>query len=452
VLFYTLPYLAFFLPITLFIYFYANLLKVDRKLLLIFLSLIFYAWWNIYYLPIIIFSILMNYFFYKKIIKKEKNKKKLLLLGIFLNILVLLVFKYTDFIIEIINTFFNIKISYLDLPFPLGISFFTFQSIAFLINVYDEEVLDVKIKEFFLFIVFFPQLIAGPIVKYKHMIPQFNNKKNYIFNSTNFNIGLIVLFIGLVKKIYFADTLGEFVDNGYNNINQLNLISSWLVSLSFTFQFYFDFTGYVDIATGSALMLNIVLPQNFNSPFKSLSIIDFWQRWHITLTQFLNNFIYNPILRSLKNINFFNSMIITIIVFFIAGLWHGPSWNFVIFGLFHGIGLVINHTYRSFFNIKIPKIVAWFLTFNFINISFIFFRSKEISSSIDLIKKMFFFDDAESIKIDLLKNEYLINFVNDFNLLLCFVLSIVICLFFKNAYQLLDKRIDYSDSIQKNNQ
>ena len=206
------------------------------------------------------------------------------------------------------------------------------------------------------------------------------------------------------------------------------------------------------MATGSALMLNIVLPQNFNSPFKSLSIIDFWQRWHITLTQFLNNFIYNPILRSLKNINFFNSMIITIIVFFIAGLWHGPSWNFVIFGLFHGIGLVINHTYRSFFNIKIPKIVAWFLTFNFVNISFIFFRSKEISSSIDLIKKMFFFDDAESIKIDLLRNEYLINFVNDFNLLLCFVLSIIICLFFKNAYQLLDKRIDSSDSIQKNNQ
>ena len=152
-LFYTLPYLAFFLPITLAIFFYVNLLKVDRKLLLIFLSLIFYAWWNVYYLPIIIFSILINYYFYKKIIIEKQNKKKLLILGIFLNILILVVFKYTDFIIENINTFFLTNISYLNLPFPLGISFFTFQSIAFLINVYDEEILDVKTKEFFLFIV-----------------------------------------------------------------------------------------------------------------------------------------------------------------------------------------------------------------------------------------------------------------------------------------------------------
>jgi len=450
VLFYTLPYLAFFLPITLAIFFYVNLLKVDRKLLLIFLSLIFYAWWNVYYLPIIIFSILINYYFYKKIIIEKQNKKKLLILGIFLNILILVVFKYTDFIIENINTFFLTNISYLNLPFPLGISFFTFQSIAFLINVYDEEILDVKTKEFFLFIVFFPQLIAGPIVKYKHMIPQFNDKKNYIFNSTNFNIGLIVLLIGLIKKIYFADTLGEFVDNGYNNINQLNLISSWLVSLSFTFQFYFDFTGYVDMATGSALMLNIVLPQNFNSPFKSLSVIDFWQRWHITLTQFLNNFIYNPILRSLKNINFFNSMIVTIIVFFIAGLWHGPSWNFVLFGLFHGVGLVINHTYKLFFNFKIPKLFAWFLTFNFVNISFIFFRSEEISNSINLIEKMFFLDEKTSEKLSLLKNEYLNQFLNDNNLVFCFILSVAVCFFFNNAYQLLDKRMDNSNSIKKN--
>ena len=449
-LFYTLPYLAFFLPITLAIFFYANLLKVDRKLLLIFLSLIFYAWWNVYYLPIIIFSILINYYFYKKIIIEKQNKKKLLILGIFLNILILVVFKYTDFIIENINKFFLTNISYLNLPFPLGISFFTFQSIAFLINVYDEEILDVKTKEFFLFIVFFPQLIAGPIVKYKHMIPQFNDKKNYIFNSTNFNIGLIVLLIGLIKKIYFADTLGEFVDNGYNNINQLNLISSWLVSLSFTFQFYFDFTGYVDMATGSALMLNIVLPQNFNSPFKSLSVIDFWQRWHITLTQFLNNFIYNPILRSLKNINFFNSMIVTIIVFFIAGLWHGPSWNFVLFGLFHGVGLVINHTYKLFFNFKIPKLFAWFLTFNFVNISFIFFRSEEISNSINLIEKMFFLDEKTNEKLSLLKNEYLNQFLNDNNLVFCFILSVAVCFFFNNAYQLLDKRMDNSNSIKKN--
>ena len=443
-LFYTLPYLAFFLPITLVMFFFANSLKIDRKVLLIFLSLIFYVWWNIFYLPIIVFSILINYFFYKKILKNTQNKKKLLLLGVFVNILILVIFKYTDFIIENINTIFLTNINYLNLPFPLGISFITFQSIAFLINVYDEEILDVKVKEFFLFIVFFPQLIAGPIVKYKHMMPQFNNKKNYIFNSTNFNIGLIILFIGLIKKIYFADTLGEFVDKGYDNIDQLNLVSSWLVSLSFTFQFYFDFTGYVDMATGSALMLNIVLPQNFNSPLKSLSIINFWQRWHITLTQFLNNFIYNPILRSLNNINFFNSMVVTLIVFFIAGLWHGPSWNYVVFGLFHGVGLVINHTYKLFINFKIPQLLAWFLTFNFVNISFIFFRSEEISNSLNLIKKMFLFNYKSNDKSNLFKNDHLSQFLEDYNLVLCFILSVAVCFFFNNAYKLLDKKIHNS--------
>jgi alginate O-acetyltransferase complex protein AlgI len=425
-------------------FFFANSLKIDRKVLLIFLSLIFYVWWNIFYLPIIVFSILINYFFYKKILKNTQNKKKLLLLGVFVNILILVIFKYTDFIIENINTIFLTNINYLNLPFPLGISFITFQSIAFLINVYDEEILDVKVKEFFLFIVFFPQLIAGPIVKYKHMMPQFNNKKNYIFNSTNFNIGLIILFIGLIKKIYFADTLGEFVDKGYDNIDQLNLVSSWLVSLSFTFQFYFDFTGYVDMATGSALMLNIVLPQNFNSPLKSLSIINFWQRWHITLTQFLNNFIYNPILRSLNNINFFNSMVVTLIVFFIAGLWHGPSWNYVVFGLFHGVGLVINHTYKLFINFKIPQLLAWFLTFNFVNISFIFFRSEEISNSLNLIKKMFLFNYISNDKSNLFKNDHLSQFLEDYNLVLCFILSVAVCFFFNNAYKLLDKKIHNS--------
>ena len=425
-------------------FFFANSLKIDRKVLLIFLSLIFYVWWNIFYLPIIVFSILINYFFYKKILKNTQNKKKLLLLGVFVNILILVIFKYTDFIIENINTIFLTNINYLNLPFPLGISFITFQSIAFLINVYDEEILDVKVKEFFLFIVFFPQLIAGPIVKYKHMMPQFNNKKNYIFNSTNFNIGLIILFIGLIKKIYFADTLGEFVDKGYDNIDQLNLVSSWLVSLSFTFQFYFDFTGYVDMATGSALMLNIVLPQNFNSPLKSLSIINFWQRWHITLTQFLNNFIYNPILRSLNNINFFNSMVVTLIVFFIAGLWHGPSWNYVVFGLFHGVGLVINHTYKLFINFKIPQLLAWFLTFNFVNISFIFFRSEEISNSLNLIKKMFLFNYKSNDKSNLFKNDHLSQFLEDYNLVLCFILSVAVCFFFNNAYKLLDKKIHNS--------
>ncbi len=433
-LFYTSAYLLIFLPIALLLFFFGKYLKIDRKTILILLSIFFYSWWNIYYLPVILSSIIINYYFYKKLISRTINRKNILLIGVALNILILAIFKYTDFIIQNINVVFSTNIDYLNLPFPLAISFFTFQSIAFLVNVYDDEILDVKIKEFFLFILFFPQLIAGPIVKYNNMIPQFNNEDNWPFDKRNFIIGLIILFIGLIKKIYFAGTLSEFVDAGHQNIDELKFLSSWLLSFCFTFQFYFDFSGYVDMATGSALMFNIVLPQNFNSPLKATSIIDFWQRWHITLTNFLNNFIYNPILRSLNNINFLNSMIVTFFVFLIAGIWHGPSWNFILFGAFHGFGLIINHIYKKYINFNLSKYIFWFLTFNFINISFIIFRTDKIENLKIIFNKM--------ININFFLNDsFFKEFIRDTNLIICFIISIVVCIFFKNSSILL-KKID----------
>ena len=436
-LFYTIPYLFFFLPISILLFFYIKFLKIDPKIILILLSIFFYSWWSIYYLPVIIISIIINYYFCKKLISSNTKQKSILLIGVGINVLILIIFKYLDFFILNINLIFSTNLNYLNLPFPLAISFFTFQSIAFLINVYDEEILSVKAKDFCLFIIFFPQLIAGPIVKFNNMMPQFNNEENLIFNKRNFTIGLIVLLIILIKKVYFAGTLSEFVDLGYKNINELSILSSWLLSLSFTFQFYFDFSGYVDMATGSALMMNIVLPQNFNSPFKATSIIDFWQRWHITLTKFLTNFIYNPLIRSLKNINFLNSMITTFIVFLIAGIWHGPAWNFVLFGAFHGLGLVINHIYRKYVDYRISKFFFWFLTFNFVNISFIFFRSEKIENSFIIIKNMFNlnFSSFENLLID----KYLFKFLEDYNLIFCFLISMIVCFVFKNSYKLVEK-------------
>ena len=441
-LFYDFSYLFIFLPISIILFFYSKFLKIDRKTILILLSVFFYSWWNIYYLPVILFSILMNYYFYKKIISNKYNNKKNLIFGIVLNILILITFKYTDFIIQNINLLLSTNFNYLNLPFPLAISFFTFQSIAFLVNVYDKDIIKVKIKDFFLFIIFFPQLIAGPIVKYNFMMPQFNSGDNVFFSKRNFIIGLIILSVGLVKKVYFADTLSQFVDIGHENVSELSLLSSWLISLCFTFQFYFDFSGYVDMATGSAMMMNIVLPQNFNSPLKATSVIDFWQRWHITLSNFLTNFIYYPLLRSLKKISFFNSILITICVFLIAGAWHGPSWNFILFGLFHGLGLSVNHIYKKYFNFNMSKYFFWFLTSNFVNISFIFFRTDKIENIIFILKKMFdiryFFYDS------LLIDNISFKFLNDINLIICFILSIIVCIFFKNSYVLLkknDKRI-----------
>jgi len=272
------------------------------------------------------------------------------------------------------------------------------------------------------------------------MMPQFNYKKNYIFNKRNFIIGLIILLIGLVKKIYFSGTLSEFVDVGHENINDLKFISSWLLSLCFTFQFYFDFSGYVDMATGSALMFNVVLPQNFNSPLKAKSVIDFWQRWHITLTQFLNNYIYNPIIRSYKKVNFFKSLMAIFFVFLLAGIWHGPSWNFVLFGAFHGLGLIINHIYKKYINLNLSKYIFWFLTFNFVNLSFIFFRTKEIENILIILKKMF--DISFLLNNNLLLDEYFISFSNNLNLIICFLLSFLICIFFRNSYGLLRNNIN----------
>ena len=429
-LFFSQIYLFLFLPLVLVVIYNHKFLNIDYKIALILFSLFFYSWWNVFYLPLILVSIITNFYFCKKIFLSE-NKKYYLFYGISFNILILIIFKYSDFIITNFNNIFGTTFQLLNIPFPLAISFITFQIITFFINCYDKEIKEIKFKDFFLFVIFFPQLIAGPIVKFAFMNPQFEKIFNIKFNNINFLLGIVILLIGLIKKLIFADTLSIFVDYGFDNTDKLTFISSWILSLSFTFQLYFDFSGYVDMATGSALMLNIYLPRNFNSPYKSLSIIDFWRRWHITLSDFLTNYIYSPWLKSLKKITFYKSMILVIVVFLIAGLWHGASWCFVLFGLTHGLGLVINHSFRKLINYKINRFVSWFLTFNFINFSFIFFRSNNIDQFYNVIKNMVSLNLSD---INILNHQYI-----DFKFILVFSLSFVICLFFKNTYFLIEQ-------------
>tara|TARA_B110000240_G_scaffold197049_1_gene250983 strand:- start:748 stop:1785 length:1038 start_codon:yes stop_codon:yes gene_type:complete len=340
-------------------------------------------------------------------------------------------FKYTNFVIDNYNYLFQSNIENLNITFPLAISFFTFQSIIFLVNCYDKDVIDVKIIDYCLFITFFPQLVAGPIVKYKEMIPQFNNDSLSKFKSTFFYLGFTILLIGFIKKTIFADSLGIFVDQNYSDIENINFFTSWILSLSFTFQLYFDFSGYVDMATGSALMLNIKLSQNFNSPFKSCSIIDFWHRWHMTLSNFLTNFVFTPWIMSLRSINFLKTMLILLLVFILAGLWHGPSWTYVVFGLLHGFGLIINHIFRKFIFFKIHSLLSWFITFNFINITFLMFRSENIFDFIMIFKQM--------IDFKYLFNENFNISGISFNHLFILILSMIICFYFKNSNYLIGK-------------
>jgi D-alanyl-lipoteichoic acid acyltransferase DltB (MBOAT superfamily) len=242
-------------------------------------------------------------------------------------------------------------------------------------------------------------------------------------------LGLVIILIGLFKKVILADNLTIFVESGFSNPENIEFYASWLTSLSFTFQIYFDFSGYVDMATGIALLFNIRLPTNFNSPYKATSIINFWQKWHITLANFLTNYIYYPWVKSLKEANFFKIMVIIFCVFLIAGMWHGPSWLFLIFGALHGLGLITNHIYRKLFEYKLNKYIACFLTFNYINLTFIFFRSSSLKNSVDIIKGMLGFNGFESI----------VYFEDKTYIMATLLAAIIISYSFKNTNYLIEK-------------
>lgn len=430
-LFHSPFFLFLFLPVILSLYFLTSKYsKSAYEYILVFAGIFFYAYWDIFLSPIIIGSIIFNYYFSKRIkeIPDDKSKRKLLIIAIIFNIIWLAIFKYTDFIIQNLNILFNSNIDQINLPFPLAISFVTFQTIAHLVDCYNGKIEKNNLVRYSLFIIFFPQLIAGPIVKYRHMMTQFCDDNNRNFNFKNFNLGLIIILIGLFKKIFLADNLAFIVEYGFTNSSSLSFYESWLTSLCFTFQIYFDFSGYIDIATGIALLFNIKLPQNFDSPYKSTSIINFWQRWHITLSHFLTNYIYFPWAKSLKNVNFLNTMIITFLVFVIAGFWHGPSWLYVIFGSLHGLGLVVNHTFRRFLNYRMNSLLACFFTFNYVNITFVFFRSKNIEDALNILKGMFGL------------NGYSYPDLSNFSIyiILILFLSVIITFVFKNTNYLIE--------------
>ena len=350
-------------------------------------SLFFYGWWNPIYLPLILFSLVVNYIFGTTLGKmKHPLKKKILLtIGILFNVCLLGYFKYYDFFIANINAVFDTDFHVMNLILPLAISFYTFQKIPYLIDSYHGETKGYSPLNYGLFLTFFPQLIAGPIVQHSDVMSQFENKENRKMNSKNIAVGLFVFGIGLFKKVGIADTFAVTANLGYSDPTALSFIDSWITSLSYTFQLYFDFSGYSDMAIGAALLFNIKLPMNFNSPYKALSIQDFWKRWHMTLTNFLTRYIYFPLGGSRKGI--IRTYINIMIVFFVSGIWHGAGWTFIIWGLMHGIASVINRLWTKA-GFRLPKLVAWFITFQFVNASWVLFRAPSVDAAITVLKSM----------------------------------------------------------------
>lgn len=426
-LFNSFEFIFAFLPIMIIVYFLLNKYRfiVAGKYWLVLGSLFFYAWWNLAFLHLIIISIIVNFALGKFI---YTTKSKLLLsIGVILNISYLGYYKYTDFFITNINLAFNQNIDLLKLALPLAISFFTFQQIAFLVDSYRRETKEFNFLNYSLFVTFFPQLIAGPIVHHKEMMPQFHSKFNNRIRSRNIALGITIFSIGLFKKVVIADTFSKWANAGFDASASLSIAEGWLTSLSYTFQLYYDFSAYADMAIGAALLFNIKIPINFNSPYKSLNIQDFWRRWHITLGRFLKDYLYIPLGGNRgSDIKIYMNLFI---VFFLAGIWHGAGWTFMIWGALHGLAL-ITHRIWSKFHIKMNYIIAWVLTFNFINITWVFFRAKSIDEAYNVLHSMFNFS---SIHINLSHIG-----MNEYDALFMFIVLIG-TLIFKNTQELTSK-------------
>lgn len=379
-----------FLPLTLAGYF--GLHKTNHsdiaKGFLLLMSLWFYAYFDIRSLPLLLISIEVNFLIVRYYRPRHGAVLNKLLLGagLLFNLGLLFYFKYLGFFAENMNRFFHTSFPVANILLPLGISFFTFQQIAFVVDGYRGQAQGYRFLDYALFVSFFPKINMGPIALHQEILPQLSAPEKWRFSYENFSRGLTAFAFGMAKKSLLADMLGLMVDWGYDNIPVLGTTNGLLVMLAYTLQIYFDFSGYCDMASGISLMLNIELPVNFISPYKALSVDDFWKRWHITLTRFFRTYIYFPLGGSRKGkvrtyVNMF-------LIFFISGLWHGASWTFIIWGAMHGFGIVLSKLLHGKLS-RVPACLKWLVTFAFINVTWIYFRAGSISQANNMLQQIF---------------------------------------------------------------
>jgi len=359
-------------------------------------SLFFYGWWNPAYLGLMLVSIFFNYGIGVSLggAPKQPNKKPILIFGVIVNLGLLAYFKYANFFVDNLNNIAGTDIVLEQIILPLAISFFTFQQIAYLVDAWRGETKEYNFLHYCLFVTFFPQLIAGPIVHHKEMLPQFAKDVVYKLRSKHLAIGLTIFAIGLFKKVVLADGISVYASPVFDAAEAgvvLTFFEAWGGSLAYTFQLYFDFSGYSDMAIGIARMFGIRLPLNFNSPYKATSIIDFWRKWHITLSRFLKDYLYIPLggSRQGKSRRYANLMITMLL----GGLWHGAGWTFVLWGALHGFYLIINHGWRVIFKnkrkTKFGALFAWTLTFIALIVSWVPFRAESLEGAGNILAGMF---------------------------------------------------------------
>jgi len=392
-LFNSYQFIAIYLPIVLVGFFFlARRRMIGMALGWLFISsLAFYAYWDPRYLILLLVSIFANYLFGNLIARHLEQREKarlFMILAVSANLAALAYFKYTGFAFRTLNHLPGAHFPVPEIVLPLGISFFTFTQIAYLVDVYRGEITNYEPLGYAVFVTFFPHLIAGPILHHKSIIPQFHRLRNYVFSGKNFALGLFVFAVGLAKKVLIADNIGSWANVVFDHANSVNTLEAWVGALAYTFQLFYDFSGYSDMAVGLGLMLNICLPINFDVPYQSTSIIDFWRRWHITLSAFLRDYLYIPL--GGNRFGEFRRYVNLIATMLLGGLWHGAGWTFFVWGALHGAYLATNHLWRRL-KLQLYAPVAWTATFLATVVAWVFFRAQRLPDALNILGAMFNF-------------------------------------------------------------
>ena len=444
-------FIFLFIPVSFITYHVGNRIKpVIGKLILILASIIFYTHGRTETLKYLGISILINYLFALFIHCKQIKNRFLISIPIIINIGSLMYFKYTDFVIENINSIFSSDHALKNLILPLGISFYTFQQIAYVVSISDGSLNNIRLIDYLTYILYFPKLIMGPLADPVDFINSLNDEKRLKFNIDNFACGIKLFSFGLLKKVLIADTFAKAVSWTYTNLETATAVDCLLLMLFYTFEIYFDFSGYSDMATGVSMIYNLELPINFDSPYKALSIRDFWKRWHVSLTKFLTKYIFIPLGGSRKGSarTYFNILI----VFLISGIWHGANWTFILWGILHGILNCFDRAVEKVAE-KILKPIRWLLTFISVNMLWLLFSSESVFQWTDILKKAFglqkisvsdglinvFRLPEDQFIFDLLHLNYPASHIHGFNLILFTVMAAIICFFPQNNYRAKDK-------------
>jgi alginate O-acetyltransferase complex protein AlgI len=406
----SIVFLLYFMPVFLLVYYIADT-KFKNGIILIG-SIFFYAWGAPKFIFVILFTTFLDFYLVTLMdkIQNETKRKLLLILSVSVNLGLLFYFKYSNFFIENVNSALSIfgdkQIHWTKLILPIGISFYTFETITYVVDVYRRVHKPLtKFWDYQLYIILFPKLIAGPIIRYHELADQITDRSA---NETIDNklTGFYRFALGLGKKVLIANQMGVVADEIFgSNLSQLDTTTAWIGILAYTFQIYFDFSGYSDMAIGLAKMIGFKFPENFNNPYISQSITEFWRRWHITLGSWMKNYLYIPLggNKVSKYRLYFNLWL----VFLASGLWHGASWSFIFWGAFHGFFLVIERIFFGKVLSKIGKLPSILITFLIVNIGWVFFRIEKIKDAFTYLKHMFSFNFKSTNSFDLEFKTYL---------------------------------------------